>query len=441
VIRKSSGFGTLTYFGADLTGAPLADWRDRGLLVSRLLESAEAKSRGTTASHTLMHPGYYDLSGQIRSALDRFDGVATTPFSLILVLIVIYILVIGPADWFIVHKVLKRPRLTWCTFPLWILLFCGLAFTLGAGNRTQPLMVNSVSLIDVAPCDNLVRVTSWGNIYSPKDARYDVSFGGEVADIDLLWRMFMQFDLHWLGLSGSGLGGMEPKTVSLDLWDEPYSYDVQNALPIMKNVPMRVRTTKSFFGQWTSDTESRSPMFSGMFENTSLRSTDGIPAGTLTNEFPFPLENAILVYGHWALKLGRLESGQSVSLGTGTMRRELRLLLNSTQGGLEEDLYAMPGRQAISYNPQSPEIWPILRTMTFFKTFGGFDNVGLHNTLHPHLDWSSVLATNRAILIAQVASDDDSNDARICIKESESGEWLDTPGRRLTVVRVVLPVN
>ena len=441
IIRKSCGFGTLTYFGADLTGAPLADWRDRGQLVAKLLGNEESKSKGTNVTHALMRPGYHDLSGQIRSALDRFDGISTIPFSLILVLIVVYTFVIGPADWFIVHKILKRPQWTWITFPLEILLFCGIAIALGTGNRMQPLRINSIDLIDLAPGDKLVRMTTWGNIYSPKDGRYDLSLIkghsrllAERKSSDALC------DFHWLGLSGSGLGGMEPKTMSLNLWDKPYDFHSRSANEL-KNVPIRVRATKSFFGQWIDGLQT--PETSNLFQSATFRQIDGIPVGTLTNDFPVPLENAVLVYGHWALKLGRLESGQSLSVGTGTMRRELRLLLNTTAAGLEDDLFAIPGRQTISYNTQSQEIWPILRTMTLFKMFGGFDTVGLHNSLHPSLDWSQALSTNRAILIAQVAVESETNDTRILIKSSgtENENPLDATGRHITVVRVVLPVE
>ena len=425
IIRKPAGFGTLTYFGADLTGAPLADWRDRGQFVSKLLHAEESKSPGTATSHALMRPGYNDLSGQIRSSLDRFGGTTIIPFSLILVLIVVYTLFIGPVDWFIVHKLLKRPRWTWITFPLWIVLFCGIAIVLGTGNRAKPLMLNSVDLIDLAPRDQLARFTTWGNVYSPKDARYDL-FLEETNGED------RQSDFHWLGLSGSGLGGMEPNTVSLNLWAEPYHYLGQNTAEL-KNVPVRVRATKSFFGQSSGSLE--------LFQSTTFRQVDGIPVGTLTNEFPVPLENAVLVYGSWVLKLGRLESGESVSVGTGTTRRELRMLLNTTPAGFEDDLYVLPGRQIISYNTQSQEIWPILRTMTFFKTFGGFDMVGLHNSLHPNLDWSTVLTTNRAVLIAQLSEEPDHGDTRIRIRPSDTDQPLNVPGRRLTVVRVQLPVE
>ena len=48
ITRQSRGFGLLTYFDADLTGAPLADWHDRGQFVIKLLDWGEAKSKGTT---------------------------------------------------------------------------------------------------------------------------------------------------------------------------------------------------------------------------------------------------------------------------------------------------------------------------------------------------------------------------------------------------------
>ena len=443
IIRQSRGFGLLTYFGPDLTVAPLADWRDRGQFITKLLDWGEAKSKGTTVTHALIHPGYHDLSGQIRSALDRFDGIKVVPFSLILVLITLYSLLIGPLDWYVVHKVLKKPLLTWITFPFWIVAFCWIAAFLGTGNRVNPLTINSVDMIDLAPREQIARVSTWGDVYSPKDARYDISLKSEGGLLST-GQTDSRFDFHWLGLSGSGLGGMEPKTIALNLWDEPYKF-LGDESGQLKNVPIRVRATKSFFGQWTGTLASQQTPDSspgGLFSGTVFHQTDGIPVGNFTNELSVALDNAVLVYRTWVLKLGRLESGQTVSLGTGTTRRELRMLLNSTPAGFEDDLYAMPGHQAISYNPQSTDVWPILRTMTFFRTFGGYDSIGLHNTLHPSLDWSSVLTTNRAILVAQVDSDSLSFGDRIAIKPSGKDEMtIGTTGRHTTIVRILLPVE
>ncbi|MGL6193899.1 MAG: hypothetical protein ACRC2T_03655, partial [Thermoguttaceae bacterium] len=118
IVRKPVGFGVLTYFGGDLHDAPLSDWRERGLFIFKLL--AWNVSKGTASKNlSLVHLGYNDMSGQIRSSLDSFDNMFTPPFSLILLLMVIYVLLIGPLDWFLVNRVIKKPRLTWVTFPVW----------------------------------------------------------------------------------------------------------------------------------------------------------------------------------------------------------------------------------------------------------------------------------------------------------------------------------
>ena len=65
----------------------------------------------------MMHYGYNDLAGQLRSALDRFDGVRLVPFWLVAGLIVVYLLLIGPGDYFFLRKLVGRMEWTWLTFP------------------------------------------------------------------------------------------------------------------------------------------------------------------------------------------------------------------------------------------------------------------------------------------------------------------------------------
>ncbi len=69
-----------------------------------------------------MHYGYSDLAGQMRSALDRFTGVRQAPFWLVAGLIVAYILLIGPGDYFFLRKVVRRMEWTWLTFPSIVVL-------------------------------------------------------------------------------------------------------------------------------------------------------------------------------------------------------------------------------------------------------------------------------------------------------------------------------
>lgn len=481
IIHTLVGFGTLTFFGGDLTSEPMSDWRDRGPLLLKLLNWSESKSQ-SAATQSLIHIGFQDVSGQMRSALDHFEGIRPIPFSLILVLLVVYVFLIGPGDWFLVHKVLKRPYLTWITFPLWLVLFCWISLFWGASHRVHPLAINSAELIDLKPSEQMLRVSTWGGVFSPQDANYDISLSHEFLDDKFLsnetrssknapgieseitteddanaaenvetsdnWK-FQAFrnNFHWLGLSGSGLGGMEPKTVELNTWDTSYEYQGPES-DRMQKVPMRVRSTKSFFGQTTFEpNSSASSVLRNAFRDTKLKYHNGILVGSITNDLPVPLEHCFLVFGPWAMRIGRLEPGQKFEVGTGTMRRELKMLANSTAAGIGEEQSVLAGRQLNFYNTQSKDAWPILRTLSFFQAFGGFDTIGLHNSLHSNLDWSPVLTTDHVIFIATVAPDSNFSVERIKIHpsrtgtESSNGEQPQIIEQHTTVLRAIFPME
>ena len=75
--------------------------------------------------------GYRDLAGQLRSSLDQFQGIRLVPFSVVALMIVAYILLIGPGDYFFLKKVLGRMELTWITFPTIVVLTSLAAYALG----------------------------------------------------------------------------------------------------------------------------------------------------------------------------------------------------------------------------------------------------------------------------------------------------------------------
>ena len=54
------------------------------------------------------HVGYRDLTGQFRASLDRFTGVGVIPFRAIAALIVLYIALIGPLDYFLLRRLTRR---------------------------------------------------------------------------------------------------------------------------------------------------------------------------------------------------------------------------------------------------------------------------------------------------------------------------------------------
>ncbi|HLA83504.1 MAG TPA: hypothetical protein VJL29_01815, partial [Thermoguttaceae bacterium] len=120
--RAARGFGLVTVAAVDPSRAPWNQSADRGAEVARLLGWPKA-SEETSAAPTLMtHLGFSDISGQLRSALDRFDGVSLVPFGVVVGVMLFYILLVGLGDWWVLSR-LKRLGWTWVTFPLVIVVF------------------------------------------------------------------------------------------------------------------------------------------------------------------------------------------------------------------------------------------------------------------------------------------------------------------------------
>jgi hypothetical protein len=412
VLRAAHGLGTVIYFGGDLSGKPLGNWRDRTTLVRSVMQWNRTQERGTGSlqSGVMLQLGYNDISGQIRSALDQFEGVRIVPFSVILLILTAYWLVIGLFDWFFVHKVLKRPILTWVTFPLWIVLFSVLTYTLAAPGRPDKTKFNILSISDVDIVTGTECFTDWESFYSPIDKRHV-----NVAPISLGFGY-----RSWNGLPGSGLGGMAPKTMSPAVWQvgsDQVSYGE------IRSVPFQARSTKSFFSrQYIGDSQERresngmkqpdnpdEPFFHAAMlrsqQSCNLSDEEGIPVGTFeVPDFVHPdykgkiyLTNCILAYGRWIIELGDIQPGEPIRVTKTTPRRDLRDLLIPQQS-LEDDTL----RRMATYNPQSADLEYIVRVMSLHRALGGYEATGLHHAYMPSLDMSDLLTADRVLLLGTV---------------------------------------
>ena len=382
VLRSAHGLGTIIYFGGDLSEKPLKNWRDRTTLVRNIMQWNRAQERGTQVprSGAMLQLGYNDIAGQIRSALDQFEGVRVVPFSVILIILTAYWLVIGLFDWFFVHKVLKRPILTWITFPLWIVLFSVLTYVLAAPGRPGVEQWNTLDIWDVEQETEVYRHNIWMNRYSPRDWK----LGGTFSNLGDGY-------YSWNGLPGSGLGGMAPKTVSPSIWQVGSD---QIDYGHITNVPIQTRSTKSFFGQFSRDC----PNSLGRI-TAQLSDEEGVPIGTIEvhDKTPHSLKNCILVYGRWVLELGDIEPGQTITVTKTTPRRELRDLLIPPKARENEGL-----RGLATYNPQSTDLEYIVRVMSLHRALGGYESTGLHCAYQPSLDMSELLTADRALLLGVV---------------------------------------
>jgi len=392
VVREARGFGQVVFAAVDLDLSPLAEWEDRGLFVGKLLNYPTTPVDEVDEGTAVMHFGFTDLAGQLRSALDQFPNVWLAPFSLVVGLMILYILAIGPGEYFFLRKVVRRMQLTWITFPLIVVGFTVTAYVLAERFKGDRVRVNQVDLVDVDVPSGRVRGTAWANVFSPRMGRYDFSF--RPALLGAAGAPEAATLTAWLGLPGNALGGMDPRTVDPSVWKGHYEFS--HELDALHDVPIQIWSTKSLSARWTAPINP--PL------EAQLTEEDGVPRGTIVNTLGLPLAECLLAYGDYAYELGTVEPGEPVRVGSNLKRRELKSLLTGRQIIFDEEKDNYQS-QATPYDQASVDVGYILRAMMFFEAAGGRRYTGLSNRYQGFVDFSRLLKTNRAVLVARAETD------------------------------------
>lgn len=419
VVRRSLGFGQVVFAAVELDDPTLRAWRDRGLFVRRLLGMDAARTSLAAETTAVLHYGFDDLAGQLRSALDQFPEVPLVSFSLVMGLLVVYLVLVGPADYFLLRKIVKRMGLTWVTFPLVVAVFCAGTFVLAHRLKGHQVRVNQVDLIDVEAESGVVRGTTWATVFSPRAERYRLAFevpGMEGAPPAVL--------AAWFGLPGSGLGGMDPKTSPPPAWKQGYEFSPH--LDEVRGLPIAPWGTRSLAARWTA--QARPPL------ETHLREEEQALVGTVVNRSAGPLENVLLCHRGWVYELGRLENGDQAQLDRTSPRRELRTFLTGQRYVIKE------GRHLPTpYDRASTDLGYILRAMMFHRAAGGRQYTGLHHRYQGFVDLSDLLLAGHAVLVAQAAPD--AQPGPHVPRLLDGGLPLAAAERRLTLYRFIFPVS
>jgi hypothetical protein len=386
VIRTARGMGQIVFLAADADQGPIGKWSERPLLVAKMLDLGGARGdQQTQASAALMHTRYNDLSGQLRSALDEFTGVRTIPFSAVALMIVVYILLIGPGDYFFLRKLVRRMQWTWLTFPIIVVAVSGAAYVLAYWLKGDQLRVNQADLVDVDAASGFVRGASWLNVFSPRMEAFNLSIeprmpDGKTGEGESFW-------FAWLGLPGEALGGMNPRGANPTLWPDRYSFAPN--LRSLLGVPIQVWSTKSFTGRWLGSTKA--------FPQADLADEDQALAGSITNTLDFTLKNCVLAYDRWAYELHDLAPGQAAMFDQNSKRSELKTLLTGKRAIFGEKY----SQEVTQYEPENTNIAYVLRYMMFYSAINGESYTKMDNAYQSFVDLSDLLKTGRAILTAE----------------------------------------
>ena len=384
VVRSPVGFGQIAFIGVNIDGPLIADWAAKGRLYNRLLgKPAEPRiSEADTKLGEVTHMGYSDLAGQLRSSLDQFPGVSTVPFWWIGAIALVYILLIGPGDYFLLKR-LKRMELTWVTFPLLVVLFSAAAIAWAWSGKGSQVLLNQVDVIDVDLSEPggspaLSRGTSWMTIFSPATEQYDLRLEPQSAANPPL--------LSWLGLPGSAVGGMDA-TVGQPLFRQAYtSYPASGDL---LGAPVAAWATKGFTARWRSEVE---PGITAKLSVSDIHAD--VIQGTILNNLDSPLEDCYLLYDLWAYPIGTIKPGDQATLDTNSAARTIETFLTGRRIG-------SAGEGARGYDVRNVDRNRVMQMIMFHDAAGGQRYTQLMNRYEDTMDLSGHLSAGRAILLAK----------------------------------------
>jgi len=137
------------------------------------------------------------VDGVFGAMIDSLQ-VRKLPVQWLLLLLVVYLLVIGPLDQYWLKRINKQ-MLTWVTFPAYVALFSLLIYYIGYKLRAGETEWNELHLVDILPRGEQAewRGRTYASVYSPVNAWYKVASERRQATLR------GEFMSSWSGQEGS----------------------------------------------------------------------------------------------------------------------------------------------------------------------------------------------------------------------------------------------
>ena len=392
VIRSRLGLGELVFVGLDLDRPPLRDWPGRSSFLRKVLHWSTDDVGGQQDQRParVSAGSSEDLIGQLHNALDsQFAGVQVVPFAWVALLVVAYIGLIGPGDYYLVKKLLRRPELTWVTFPLIVVGVSTGAYGLARWMKGDQLRVNQVEIVDVDTTSGLVRGTVWTHFFTPQVDRYDLTlrpafFVG--APLENAQRV-----VAWLGLPGYALGAMQTSSSQTSVFETGYAFS--DALDAMRGLPVQVWSTKTICARWTAQVAA--PLDAELRQNS-----ESLIQGRITNRTGVELQDCLLLYGRWAYHLGRLPNGATFTIDGTQQPRTVKTMLTRATAG-DTTVTTTSDDDTVPFQSAGTDVARLAKVMMFYEAIHGRLYTNRLNRYQSFVDLSHLLQEDQALLLAR----------------------------------------
>ena len=168
VVTANHGLGRVTALLFSPEREPVRSWKNLPAFWGKLTE-VPAEWYGPS-----QQPNYGGMSSDgIFGAMLDSRQVHKLPVEWLLLLLIVYLVVIGPLDQYWLKRI-RKPMLTWITFPCYVVLFSLLIYFIGYRLRAGESEWNELHLVDVLLNGDRaeLRGRTYASIYSPSNQRY-----------------------------------------------------------------------------------------------------------------------------------------------------------------------------------------------------------------------------------------------------------------------------
>lgn len=168
VVAANRDLGRITLLNFSPEREPFKSWKNLPTFWTKLVEVP--LELYTSDDY---YPGYGLGADGLFGAMIDSRQVHKLPVGWLLILLLVYLVVIGPVDRIWLKKI-NRPMLTWITFPCYVLFFSGLIYVIGYKLRAGESEYSELHVVDVLANGERaeLRGRTYASIYSPANAKY-----------------------------------------------------------------------------------------------------------------------------------------------------------------------------------------------------------------------------------------------------------------------------
>lgn len=313
VVQAPYGLGRVTLVAFDLDRSPFVDYDDRPRAWDQIIRECGANRAAQNFNkNQYVYNGVAEdeLANEMRQHADSFASVPVISFGWVAAFIVLYTLLIGPVEYYVLKKVFKRLELTWITFPIIVLTVSAIAYFSAYALKGSDMKVNKVDIVDIDPATDRVYGRTWFTVFSPRIDTYRLGIepapgwsadgkahGGALVD--------------WTGAGTGRRGGLFRRsyTYSLAQPNDPATAQFADGLV---DVPIQVWSTKAFAADWSAMTDKQSPPVTSELVHPPAAPANVV--GTFTLNLPFKeLQDVYLIYAGKAYKWDAIPTGVPVN--------------------------------------------------------------------------------------------------------------------------------